>query len=309
MTILSVVIETFNAESPIKNKLDAVLNKLKQQSYPQEYLEILIAIGKNQKIMIDHIEAKHPHCKLVIVEDSTYYNLKYFGLKAAKGDIVALLDSDCVPEIDWAKAIVEEFANGADFTAGKTRYSQESIFSKLFNIFSFGDIQNDKNGNANRFAENNVAFKREIVDQFKYDDRRKRYYGGSLISSELKAQNFKFTYNPKQHVVHFDVGILSQTEMRFRSGHDVVMVSSNDVTGVVPETKYLRYGIIFPFISATRRIVSDFKILLYNHKDLDINIFTIPIFFSGCILVRLFEIIPGLITIVSPNYLKQKFNW
>ena len=309
MPLLSIVLETFNAQKEVKNKLAEVLEQLKLQTYPQEKMEILIAIDPTSIEMISFLNTNYPQHQLVLVENSSYNNLKYFGLKAAKGDFVALLDSDCIPSLGWAQSIVDTLGSGIDFVAGKTRYSRESWLSRLFSIFSFGDIYNNSKGEANRFAENNVAFSRAIVDQFKYDDRRKRYFGSSLISNDLKSKNYKFVYNPKQATVHFDEGLINQFEMRFRSGHDAVMVSRNDTTGVVPETKYLKFGLAFPFIIAARRIVHDLYVLSKNKQDLDISLPEVPLFLVGCVFFRLFEIIPGVITIIHPTYLKKKYDW
>lgn len=309
LPLLSVVVETFNAQAGAEVEVALVLDKLAQQTYPQNKIDIIVTIDEKFDHMKQYLRQNYPQVQQVIIKDTSYYNMKYYGLKAAKGEIVALLDSDCIPCLDWAQSIVDNINNGVDFMTGKTRYSKDGIFPRLFSIFSFGDIYNDKNGDGNRFAPNNVAFCRPIVDQFEYDNRRKRCFGGSLIVHELKAQNYKFIYNQRQSVTHFNYGIRYHITARFRSGYEAVMICNNDTTGVVPEKKYMKFGLLFPFISAARRFVHDIKTLTNNHKDLDISPIEVPFFLAICILIRMYEIIPGLITIVSPTYLKNKYDW
>jgi glycosyltransferase involved in cell wall biosynthesis len=309
LPLLSVVVETFNAQAGAEVEVALVLDKLAQQTYPQEKIEIYITIDKNFTHMINFLNQNYPAVHQVLIEEPSYYKLKYYGLKAAKGDIVALLDSDCIPSLTWAESIAETIGSGVDFVSGKTRYSKDGVFPRLFSLFSFGDVCNNSKGEANRFTANNVAFSREIVNQLQYDDRRKRNFGSNLIAHELKAKNYKFTYNPKQFVTHFNFGLRFHITSRFRSGYEAVMICNNDTTGVVPEKKYMKFGLLFPFISAARRFVHDIKTLTNNHKDLDISPIEVPFFLAICILIRMYEIIPGLITIVSPNYLKNKYDW
>ena len=309
LPLLSVVVETFNAQPGSAIEIELVLKKIAQQTYPAEKIELIIVIDSKLTQLISFFETNYPKCRLVLIEESHYYHMKYYGLKAAKGDIIAILDSDCIPSLGWAQSIVDKINGGADFVAGKTRYSKEAMFSRLFSFFSFGHVFIDSKGKTNTFIPNNAAFKKIIVDNIKYDNRRKRCFGAHLLTQELKKQNYKLEYNPSQVVAHYNYGIRYHITNRFRSGYEAVMLCQNDTSKVLGESKYLKLGILLPFAISIRRFIHDLKTLYSNRKDLNIALFEIPLFFTSCLLIRGYEIIPGLITIVSPTYLKKKYDW
>ena len=298
-----------NAQPGSEIELKLVLDQLARQTYPIENLEIIIIIEKGYEELISFLNDHYSYCKQVYIKDPTYNSIKFLGIKTAQGDIISLLDSDCIPVEDWAVSIVESVNNGADIVAGKTVFSKVRGFSKLFTYFSFGHVYNNEKGEANIFIPNNCAFTKEVANKMQFDARRKRDLSAPILTYELKKQNFKLVYNPRQFVSHFNYGLRYHITNRFRSGFEAVQDCQHDTNKAVPLSKYLKFGIVFPFISAASRFKHDLKTLFTNRENVNISYLEIPIFLVSCLIIRIYEIIPGIITIISPSYLKKKYNW
>ena len=100
---ISVIIPTLNAQST----LEGCLLSLEKQRYP-ETVEVIVADGGSTDATLD-IASRHG-CVVVDNPGKTGEAGKAAGLKAASGDVVALIDSDNIlPDDDWLERMVEPF--------------------------------------------------------------------------------------------------------------------------------------------------------------------------------------------------------
>ena len=103
---VSIIIPTLNAAGPLKE----CLRRIRNQDYPKSKYEIIIADGgstdKTREI------AKKYGCRIVENKLKTGEAGKAAGLKAAKKDIISLIDSDnYLPDKNWMRRMVEPFAD------------------------------------------------------------------------------------------------------------------------------------------------------------------------------------------------------
>lgn len=103
---ISIVIPTLNAEGP----LPECLKRISVQNYPKDKLEIVIADGGSTDKTVEI--AKKFGARVVLNKLKTGEAGKAAGVKAAKGEIVALVDSDnYLPGRTWLKKMVVPFAD------------------------------------------------------------------------------------------------------------------------------------------------------------------------------------------------------
>jgi glycosyltransferase involved in cell wall biosynthesis len=103
---VSVVIPTLNAAGV----LGSCLQSITAQNYPKDNVEIIIADGGSTDATLD-IAARYG-CRVTTNPLVTAEAGKAAGVKAAKNDIVALVDSDNIlPDRDWMKKMVAPFTD------------------------------------------------------------------------------------------------------------------------------------------------------------------------------------------------------
>jgi len=307
--LVSVAIETYNADSGAEIELAQVLGQLRAQTYPQEKIEVILVIDEDNVRLTRAIEEQFPWTRIVHVKESTYYGMKVHGMKAGEGDIVALTDADCALRGDYVENLVRNFQNGADDVVGKVRFTPGARFAKTFNLFCFAYIRADKNGFAQAFSVNSVAFSKEVAHRYSFDPRIQRSGGAYLLARQLCAAGYKIVYDPEIAVVHDAYDLRFQMLMRVRSGYEVVYLSQLDEDGVLPETKFRRLGILAPLFSSAFRFLFDLKIIASDRRDLDISIPEIPYFIVASIVIRSIETAAGVLTIFKPNYLADRYGW
>lgn len=103
---ISIIIATFNSE----RTLELCLKKVKEQNYPQDKIEIILADGGSKDRTLEI--AKKYKVKVLNVDpekQNAEYN-KGVGLAAAKNEIVLFLDHDnIIPHREWLKHIISPF--------------------------------------------------------------------------------------------------------------------------------------------------------------------------------------------------------
>jgi glycosyltransferase involved in cell wall biosynthesis len=103
---LSVVVCAYNAQSTIRECLDAVT----QVDYP--HFEVIV-VNDGSTDATGNIAADYP-VRLIATENRGLSNARNTGLEAATGDIVAYLDSDAFPDVHWLKYLASAFSD-ADY--------------------------------------------------------------------------------------------------------------------------------------------------------------------------------------------------
>jgi glycosyltransferase involved in cell wall biosynthesis len=106
---ISIVIPTLNSEKTIGLCLGSILD----QDYPGDKIEIIIADGGSGDSTITIINsAGCRNLKIIPNELKTGEAGKAAGVKAAKGDIIAFIDSDNIlPARDWLKKMAGSFSD------------------------------------------------------------------------------------------------------------------------------------------------------------------------------------------------------
>ncbi|MFW6161029.1 MAG: glycosyltransferase [Acidobacteriota bacterium] len=111
--LISIIIPAYNAES----SLPQTLAFLHEQHYDGEF-EIIV-VNSSQDNTKKIVNEKFPEVKVIQLEKRAYTGeAKNIGLKEAQGDIIAFIDSDCVPEKNWLSTIRRLYAEGHKIAGG-----------------------------------------------------------------------------------------------------------------------------------------------------------------------------------------------
>ena len=128
--VISVVIETFNATAESAIGLRDVLDRLGEQTHGRGKIEIIVVLDEANDELAAFLRDEYPDVRTVSTPDATYYGMKVRGIRSARGDIVALLDSDTLPEKNWVEEIASSISAGADLVAGRVRYQTGAPFAR-----------------------------------------------------------------------------------------------------------------------------------------------------------------------------------
>lgn len=313
---VSVVIETFTmthdypAAAPAESPLVGVLEGLRRQDYPRELLEVVVVLDEETRALADFLRAAYPHVGVLTTSGGEYFSMKTFGARHARGEVVAFLDSDCVPVEDWVRLAVARIEEGADAVAGKTRYRPQTLAARTHGVFDFGHVQAGRRGEATSLMANNAAFRREVFIRHPFDPRLRRSGADYMLACELKARGYRVVYEPRLYAAHeYDIETMGFVVKRVRAGYDALNVSRVDAAGVVRETRLARARALAPLAVFLSRFLFDCTRFVRNRRDLGIRPRALPYFLGASLLMRGIELAAGLVTVVRPDYFRKKYHW
>jgi glycosyltransferase involved in cell wall biosynthesis len=307
--LVSVVIETVTAREggaagPLADGLAGTLDALGRQTYPQELIERVVVIdGEVSDAEAGELRRRYPSVKLVSSPASNYFAAKNAGAAAAAGDIVALLDADCVPAADWLETLLAPFRPGVAAVGGRTRYAGRSWASLTFSVPDFAYVLAEEGGVASGFVINNVAFRREVLLAHPFDARIRRDGGCYLLFHQLRADGARVLTEPHAVVEHaLDAHGLGFARKHFRRGYDGVAVYRLDDRAVLRGTRlFRRLGPAALVVITGRRILVDWLRLLRHRRRIGVPAATLPYFGAVAVLTRLVELAGGLTAAVAPK--------
>ncbi len=161
---ISIIIPTYNAERYIENCLRSIMT----QDYSLDNVEIIIADNCSTDNTIEVI--KNLDFKIKIVKECTYlhspYSARNRGFEQSSGDIIVLLDSDCIPDKNWlAEGINALLTMPADLVGGKVSFSYSNEYSIAEMYDSIMNIKMKESIEKHRCAKTaNLFIKRTVFD-------------------------------------------------------------------------------------------------------------------------------------------------
>jgi glycosyltransferase involved in cell wall biosynthesis len=103
---VSIIVPVYNGSRTI----DALLASLLALDYPADRHEILIVDNKSTDDTRERVQ-RYPVTLLEETEIQSSYAARNRGIKAAKGEILAFTDADCVVEPTWLKRLLADHEN------------------------------------------------------------------------------------------------------------------------------------------------------------------------------------------------------
>lgn len=126
-----------------------------------------------------------------------------FALEKAKGEIIALIDSDCVAHEDWLKEILKPFSYdpAIKIVGGKIEDPPISNYWELVN--KGGDFVANHTGYVTKVIGCNMAFKREKASNKPFDERISHITSEDFdLCLRYLNQGYSIFYNSSAKVTH-----------------------------------------------------------------------------------------------------------
>jgi glycosyltransferase involved in cell wall biosynthesis len=271
--LISIIIPSYNAGATIIK----TLTFLYQQDYSDK-IEIIV-VNSSQDNTKEVIHRKFPDVNVVQLEKRAYTgDAKNIGLKKAKGDIIAFIDSDCIPEKNWLSTIKSLYLKGNKIVGGAIgNINPENIVSKAEYLLELVQLSpGSRTRYVSLISTANCFFTKEIFEKYgNFPTIRKGV--DMLFSYSLMKKKEKILFSPemkiyhacttgfiryfKKQILHGEYSILARKE----AGMPGSFLSNNFI--FIPFLPFIRTFFILRHvisldIKLTKDLVQSFSILL-----------------------------------------------
>jgi glycosyltransferase involved in cell wall biosynthesis len=238
--LVSVVIPMTKVTSRIIQLLDS----LGDQTLPKKQFEVIVVDNSfidTTLYSLNSIKKSFLGTMTILSETrvKNSYAARNKGIKYARGEIIALIDSDCVPQKNWLEEGIRALGEyDVDLVGGKVTI-QTSPKSSVFEIYD-----SIKNINVKKYIENqggaptaNLFVRRNVFDQIGLFDEDVKSGGDLVWTKKATKLGLRLIYSEKTEVLHPARGFKALLIKHFRVGSGVLAswralgLSGKEMTG------------------------------------------------------------------------------
>lgn len=178
--------------------------------------------------------------------EAGYYAAKNAGFDATKADVVAFGDTDCWPDAQWLEKLTQPFAvadEDAQVVAGRTTYRDDllGVAATTIDFMYFATPHGDDC--TRNFYANNVAFRRETYERFKYVAAGMYRGHCQVVGLALHRAGVPILFEPEARTIH-----------RFPDGAELVNLRLYRGADTVELTRHFSRYLLPPALEAVGRL-------------------------------------------------------
>lgn len=245
---VSVIVPVYNNPGGLQALLQSLLN----QSYPRENLEIIVIDnGSTDETLSVARKCKSANQNQiqVLVENTIRgsYAARNKGIRQAQGEIVALIDSDCVPIREWIERGAAALdGQRADLIGGQVKFTFSSSASpaEMYDAMTHMQMQRAVEDHGTSPTAN-LFIRREVFDQIGLFPSAWKSGADMIWTRRATDAGFKLRYAAEALVMHPARGLRELLKKKYRvAGGQVLIWQANGMSMAGAARKVWRY--LFP---------------------------------------------------------------
>ncbi|HEY7025693.1 MAG TPA: glycosyltransferase [Candidatus Limnocylindrales bacterium] len=170
------------------------------------YDETAISATEVHRIVDSMAVGDCPAVELVATQGLGYFPLKNEGGRRAKGEILLFMDSDCLPEAEWLRQLLEVFRRPeADVATGNSYIDRDTFYAKIFAAGWYfpARLPDGPIVQMRMPMANNLAMRRHIFERYPFPHVPSQYMDQGVTWCDILAKNHVPIYlNPNARVAH-----------------------------------------------------------------------------------------------------------
>lgn len=167
-TKISVIIPAYNSEKTIESCLNSVIH----QNYKN--YEIIVVDNNSTDItkkIIKDFQKRYGKIQYLFEKKIGRANARNAGIRIARGEIIAMIDSDCIAPIDWIEKIIEPIIKEDEFVVmGFEEAAFNNYWTRNIQESNWQFIKNKLDGNyVESLDTKNCAIKADLMKRMMFD--------------------------------------------------------------------------------------------------------------------------------------------
>lgn len=214
---ISIVIPVHNSRKTIAQTIEYCLS----QTYRLSDLEIITVDDGSTDDTADIIK-KYP-VKYIYQNNSGPAAARNAGFKAASGEIICFTDSDCIPEKDWVRKMVDKYTSddvggvgGSYDITNKESLLAECIHEEIVQRHRETPIE------TNYLGSFNVSYRRRVLEEVGGFNKSFKHASGedNDLSYKVKKAGYKLIFDKNIKVAHYhQTNLLKYLKEQYRHGY------------------------------------------------------------------------------------------
>jgi glycosyltransferase involved in cell wall biosynthesis len=204
-TTVSVVIATRNRVPMLKTCIDSI----RGQTYPKELTELVVVDDGSTDGTLQYLKklsSENPSVKIITQAHGWQSQARNEGIRASRGNLIAIVDDDCTLEQDWLLRMVEAMQDDQVYAVnGHVQAPGESLVVRFLDYICALNPALLPNGDPKYIVTADVLFRRKALHKIGLFDEAFASSGGEdvEISLRMRRKRMKFKFLPDAQVSHW----------------------------------------------------------------------------------------------------------
>jgi Glycosyl transferase family 2 len=152
--------------------------------------EALGPTGKSSQVPAE-LAALAPQVRVHFEPGTRSSTLKDAALKHCRGELIAVVEADCLPERGWLKTLVAELDRNdkLDVVSGRTTYGLNTSLRRVASLLDRGHMERVFESPHVQVSNNGAVYRRHVLERFKYPDEANPFVSAELRRNAMRQAN------------------------------------------------------------------------------------------------------------------------
>ncbi len=166
-----------------------------------------------------------PGLRVLGVPHDGSYERKNAAVRAAQGEIIAILDADCIPVSGWLQSLINTLRTHPQHVAvsGRTVYEGNTALERSFSVLTRGYLDPGKEASNHYISNNNAGILRRVWERFPLPENEGPY-AAQLQSAAIMQDGGRFLFQPTMTVIHEFEGWSMERDIRCHIGWATIRI-------------------------------------------------------------------------------------
>ncbi|BCA55519.1 hypothetical protein W02_26590 [Nitrospira sp. KM1] len=209
--------------------LRSCLQALARQKVDQPVEFLLVETDERARKLPAEVIAELPDLRVLAVPHDGSYERKNAAAKAAKGEIIAILDVDCTPVSGWLQSLVDTLRLHPQHVAvsGRTMYEGKTAIERSLAVLTRGFLDPGRVAPTRFISNNNSGIRRTTLERFPLPEKEGPY-AAQLQSAAIQRDGGRFIFQPAMTVIHEFEGWSMERDIRCHIGWATIRIRQVD---------------------------------------------------------------------------------
>ena len=205
--------------------LRACLHALAAQEVDEPVEFLLVETDERARKLPADLIAGLPGLRVLGVPHDGSYERKNTAIKAAQGEIIAILDADCIPVAGWLQSLINTFRTHPQYVAvsGRTVYEGKTAGERCLSVLTRGYLDPGKEAPNRYISNNNAGILRKVWERFPLPEEEGPY-AAQLQSAAIMQDGGRFLFQPAMTVIHEFDGWSMERDIRCHIGWATIRI-------------------------------------------------------------------------------------
>ncbi len=198
-----------------------VLTALACQDFGEPFEVVLVENESFRDEVPPGIHDILPNLRIVFSPATRSAELKDYGVGVASGELVAVLEADCIPNSRWLHLLDEVLRTHPRVSAvsSKTTYGSSNVFERVLSLLDRGPTDLGRSGSTRVLSNNGALYRRALLERYRYPDAVSPFVSAGLRLQSMQRDGYEFFFEPRAVVVHAFKGWRFVSDYRRHKGY------------------------------------------------------------------------------------------